>query len=264
MPLEFVGRWQGGHCQDKDRISERVPGVGIMRHRINNLQARLREPSLVVFLFAQLFMIFGLGPLLSLSPAVPINMLVVLFVIVMSFVAFVSHNFVAAVIVISALCLSVVAVTLRQMSETDLTDWFGAAGGFLAVGTLSWVITKTVFAPGRMSGFRVLGAVILYLNFAILFFILFRLIAERAPGAFLGIPNRFNQAASFGDLMYFSVATLTTVGYGDITPINPFARSLSNLEAITGQLYPAIILARMITLYTPKDRSKPSTPETIE
>jgi voltage-gated potassium channel Kch len=235
-----------------------------MRHKMNSLQARLREPSLVVFLIAQLVMIFGLGPLLSLSPSFPINMLVLLFVAATSFVAFVSHNLVAAGTVISALCLSVLAVAMRQMSETDATDWLGAAGGFLAVGSVSWLITKTVFAPGRMSGFRVLGAVILYLNFAILFFILFRLIAERAPGAFSGIPSRFNLAASFGDLMYFSVATLTTVGYGDITPMNPFARSLSNLEAIIGQLYPAIILARMITLYTPKDRSKPSAPESIE
>jgi hypothetical protein len=52
--------------------------------------------------------------------------------------------------------------------------------------------------------------------------------------------------------MYFSVSTLTTVGYGDIAPLNPIARSLANLEALIGQLYPAIIVARIVTLYTPK------------
>lgn len=56
-------------------------------------------------------------------------------------------------------------------------------------------------------------------------------------------------------MMYFSVTTLTTVGYGDIYPVNPIARSLSNLEGIVGQLYPAIILARIVTLYTPKNRT---------
>jgi hypothetical protein len=43
-------------------------------------------------------------------------------------------------------------------------------------------------------------------------------------------------------------ATLTTVGYGDIVPVHPLARSLSNLEAVIGQLYPATLLARLVTL----------------
>ncbi|HTQ70895.1 MAG TPA: potassium channel family protein [Acidocella sp.] len=52
--------------------------------------------------------------------------------------------------------------------------------------------------------------------------------------------------------MYFSMMPLTTIGYGDITPVSPAARSLANLEGIIGQLYPAIILARVITLHTSK------------
>jgi hypothetical protein len=49
-------------------------------------------------------------------------------------------------------------------------------------------------------------------------------------------------------LIYFSFATLTTVGYGDIVPVDPFARSLANMESIIGQLYPATLLARLVTL----------------
>lgn len=226
-----------------------------MRQKIKNLQERLREPSLIMFLIVQSIMIFGLGPLLSLNRALPIDLLIVTFVAVILSVVFVSENLVAAVIVVAALCLSVAAVVSRQISETVLTDWLGGAGAFLAVITLSWVVAKAVFAAGRMGAFRILGAVVLYLNVAFLFFILYRLIAERVPGSFSGIPTQFAQTTSFGDLMYFSVTTLTTVGYGDIAPINPIARSLSNLEAITGQLYPAIILARMITVYTPKGAS---------
>ena len=44
-------------------------------------------------------------------------------------------------------------------------------------------------------------------------------------------------------MTYFSFVTLTTVGYGDILPVHPLARSLANLEAIIGQLYPATLLA---------------------
>jgi hypothetical protein len=49
-------------------------------------------------------------------------------------------------------------------------------------------------------------------------------------------------------LIYFSFATLTTVGYGDILPAHPLARSLGSLEAIVGLLYPATLLARLVTL----------------
>jgi hypothetical protein len=45
-----------------------------------------------------------------------------------------------------------------------------------------------------------------------------------------------------------SFVTLTSTGYGDIIPVHPLARSLCNIESIVGQLYPAMILARLVTL----------------
>jgi hypothetical protein len=49
-------------------------------------------------------------------------------------------------------------------------------------------------------------------------------------------------------LLYFSFTCLTTVGFGDITPLHPMARDLANLEAVIGQLYPATLLARLVSL----------------
>jgi hypothetical protein len=57
-----------------------------------------------------------------------------------------------------------------------------------------------------------------------------------------------DDAALVSNLIYFSFATLTTTGYGDVFPVNPIARSLCNLEAVIGQLYPATLLARLVTL----------------
>jgi voltage-gated potassium channel Kch len=48
--------------------------------------------------------------------------------------------------------------------------------------------------------------------------------------------------------MYFSFVTLTTVGYGDITPAILASRSMANLEALVGQLYPAILIARLVSM----------------
>ena len=62
--------------------------------------------------------------------------------------------------------------------------------------------------------------------------------------------------------LYFSVVTMTTLGYGDIVPIHPVARMFAILEALIGLLYPATLLARLVSLEimyskTPKDQSLP-------
>src|SRR5438093_184387 len=49
-------------------------------------------------------------------------------------------------------------------------------------------------------------------------------------------------------LVYFSFVTLTTTGYGDFTPVNPVARALSNLESLVGQLYPVVLIARLVAM----------------
>ncbi len=64
------------------------------------------------------------------------------------------------------------------------------------------------------------------------------LIIELAPGAFGGISGAESATKWTGELMYFSMTTLTTVGYGDIVQIHPIARSLSNFE---GYARPAFI-----------------------
>ncbi|WP_456748885.1 potassium channel family protein [Bradyrhizobium sp. USDA 4354] len=46
----------------------------------------------------------------------------------------------------------------------------------------------------------------------------------------------------------FSFATMTTTGYGDVAPLHPVARRLCNMEAIFGQLYPATLVARLVTI----------------
>jgi hypothetical protein len=62
--------------------------------------------------------------------------------------------------------------------------------------------------------------------------------------------NAFSRSITPHQMLYFSFVTLTTVGYGDISPIAPIAMTFANLEAIIGQLYPAIIIARLVSLYS--------------
>jgi len=57
------------------------------------------------------------------------------------------------------------------------------------------------------------------------------------------------QRAQFSELLYFSLSALTTAGGSDIIAQHPLVRSLSSLEAVIGQLYPATLLARLVTLH---------------
>ncbi len=88
----------------------------------------------------------------------------------------------------------------------------------------------------------------LYLNFGLYVFTLYRLIDVLLPNAFHGLPESGVEHGSGAALLYFSFTTLTTLGYGDITPVHPLARNLADLEAVIGQLYPATLLARLVSL----------------
>jgi len=107
-----------------------------------------------------------------------------------------------------------------------------------------------VFGPGRITAHRVRGAILLYLSIAVVFAWLNRLIAEAAPSGFFGLKFIAGQHGALISYLYCSLTSLTTLGFGDITPVNAFARSLTVLEALLGQLFPAVVLARILTLYT--------------
>ena len=81
-----------------------------------------------------------------------------------------------------------------------------------------------------------------------IFSAIYRLVWELSPTAFANIPAGAKGTEQIATILYFSFTTLTTTGYGDIVPILPFARSLANLEAVVGQFYLAITVARLVTL----------------
>jgi hypothetical protein len=91
------------------------------------------------------------------------------------------------------------------------------------------------------------GAICLYLMLGILWFFFYKVVFFFDENAFSFPNTEFAQITS--QLFYFSFTTLTTLGYGDITPANPFAMMLSNGEALIGQIFPAIFLARLVSLY---------------
>ena len=109
----------------------------------------------------------------------------------------------------------------------------------------SVVILRQVVRPGPVTLSRVLGAIAVYLLLGIGWASAYQVAEHFFPGSFV---STIAQPVSVNEWMYFSFVTLTTVGYGDIVPVHRVARSLATCEALTGQLYIAVLLARLVSL----------------
>lgn len=94
----------------------------------------------------------------------------------------------------------------------------------------------------------------LYLILGMFYYAIFNLIQEIHPGSFIEGPTPIQ--ASRHSLLYLSLATLTTMGYGDVVPVWRPARMIAALEAVTGVFYVAITVARLVAAYQVTDREK--------
>ena len=120
---------------------------------------------------------------------------------------------------------------------------------------LEGVLAVRVMREGPVNRHRIQGSILLYMILGLIWSQAYQCIGLLHPDA-------FTQATPFQGiedmvlkLNYFSFVTLTTVGYGDITAVHPFARSLATLEALTGQLFPAILIARLVAMQIESQRS---------
>ncbi len=117
-----------------------------------------------------------------------------------------------------------------------------------AAGLLGALLVHRVLAPGRVNWHRIQGAVAVYLIVAILFSLAYRMVAVIADGSFALNGTAADFELVRPRLLYFSICTLTTVGYGDIVPLHAYARALAELEAVFGVLFTTVIIARLVSL----------------
>jgi Ion channel len=125
--------------------------------------------------------------------------------------------------------------------------------GLLSLLLLLIVVLGQTLRSGPVTFHRIQGAVAAYLLLGVIWAYAYTLVAGLRPGAFSGPVSPGDGPRAF---FYFSFVTLTTVGYGDVLPVHPLARSLANLEAVTGSLYLAILVARLVSLAVAPARSK--------
>ena len=114
-----------------------------------------------------------------------------------------------------------------------------------AILLIMWILLAEVLSKGPVTPNRIQGAIAVYLLFGIGWAHAYHLAELMHPGSF---NYTGGQMTGVSDWIYFSFVTLSTVGYGDITPVRPIARALAMGEAMTGQLYLAVLIARLVAL----------------
>ncbi len=124
-------------------------------------------------------------------------------------------------------------------------------------------LTRYLFICRNVTQHTLYAALCSYLLIALLWALVYGIVDMLEPGAFRipleispdGRMASLGNAASFHGL-YFSLVTITTLGYGDVSPLTTAARVLSSAEAVVGQMFLAITIARLVGIYSSRDMSR--------
>lgn len=217
--------------------------------RLRQLQLEHSDQLLSVLTVLLLVMLFVVAPFQAIGIKIFDAFGVVVGLTMVVGVLVISASPTATAIMLAGFSLNIAVVVVRLIKPLPYDLYLVSAAWFINVCTLGFVVARKVFSAGQISVHRIVGAVLLYLLIALAFVSLFMIVGLWVPKSFSGLVLEDNQKLA-SSLIYFSFVTLTSTGYGDIVPVHPVVRSLCNLETIIGQLYPATLLARMVSLGT--------------
>ena len=137
------------------------------------------------------------------------------------------------------------AIIRPFVGEVDAIKFLGLASYTLAFGFLLWVMVRRLFRTRSVTIDTITTAMTGYVLIGIFWAFLYAIVLLLQPGCIRGLEA--TQEAD--DLFYFSFVTMTTLGYGDMAPVTALARVVAAMEAVVGQLYIAVTIARLVGLH---------------
>jgi hypothetical protein len=218
------------------------------RRLVQPWQERFRDPALTVLLVLEICTIFLAVPLAAKGLPTAQVVATTLVLAVIAIVVMLSLRWTAIILILLGLGAIFASFVISAEASPTSVIILRRGGDILTFSSLTWVVGHAVYAPGRITLRRLQGAVVMYLNFASIFAAAYGLIWELSPGAFANLVVQGGGPEEAGSMLYFSLTTLTTTGYGDIVAVDPFARSLANFESVLGQFFIAITVARLVTM----------------
>jgi len=197
---------------------------------------------LLVFIASPLLVTFRLGVLI-------LNTIAATVMVAGAYALSERKHLFAIAVILSAM--SIVATWLLIVFRQQWAVLFAHTCIIVLVSFFAVTILEYVLRSGRVTADRIFAAICVYMLIGYSWSFIYALLEGVFPGSFTGLTevsrNDFVQRVM--QFRYFSFVTLTTVGYGDVLPRSPTARTLAVLEAVMGQIYLAVLVARLVGLH---------------
>jgi hypothetical protein len=201
------------------------------------------DKGLSVFSFILLVVTFVLPPLMPPGPGRSLVGDAFYALLLIAGVQALAQGWLTKVVLMPA---TVISLTVSLASWVLPVPGFWVRGtGLLSLLLFLAVVLGQTLRSGPITVYRIQGAVAAYVLLGVIWAYAYDFVEFLRPGSFSGPVSAADGPRAF---FYFSFVTLTTVGYGDVLPVHAAARSLVTLEAVVGTLYPAILIARLVSV----------------
>ena len=158
--------------------------------------------------------------------------------------------------VISMAALTIIANIMREFTQWSVGPMTGLVVVLIFYCGMAYAAARQVLFTGETEPNTVMGAFVVYLLMGLIWAMLYLIALEYWPEGIKGINYR-NWNDNMGVAVYYSFVTMTTLGYGDITPVMPVTRTLAYLQAICGTFYMAVVVASMVGALAQKSKKDP-------
>ncbi|MDC0475511.1 potassium channel family protein [Methylophilaceae bacterium] len=202
------------------------------------------------YLLASIFLVFFIGPVAFDYGLLSIVNLEILFLLILIFSIFL-HQHDTKLFKVTVVSLIIILINILFFDNNQSVSQY-----FLKILIVSITIVelfKEIFKTKKIDSYIISSAISIYVLVGIFWYLLFMFLLMIDPDSF-HIRN-FNPEMVTIDMIYFSFTTLTTLGYGDITPLSYTAKMWSITEAMMGVMFLAIMISRVVSLFGSKKKN---------
>lgn len=145
-----------------------------------------------------------------------------------------------------------IAAWRTDAADNPLVDVIGLGCALAFLATTALELLVGLLRQREVVTETVLGGICVYLLFAVIWALLYQMMERISPGTFAGLPTSMDASSRLvsPDLIYYSVFVISTIGPQEVHPISSAARSWTGIEAMVGQLYLAVLIARLVSRHT--------------
>ena len=202
------------------------------------------------YLLASIFLVFFIGPVAFDCGLLSIVNLEILFLLILIFSIFL-HQHETKLFKVTVVSLIIILINILFFDNNQSVSQY-----FLKILIVSITIVelfKEIFKTKKIDSYIISSAISIYVLVGIFWYLLFMFLLMIDPDSF-HIRN-FNPEMVTIDMIYFSFTTLTTLGYGDITPLSYTAKMWSITEAMMGVMFLAVMISRVVSLFGSKKKN---------